>query len=94
MKKRGLILIWPLCAAPIAAMLTIWLSGPTYTTAPNQGAMVIRFLGLIAWLVIAGLGCLLVPLTMKTKKTEEWITSIGSGIGSVVIFYAISTGIK
>jgi hypothetical protein len=94
MKKRGFILTWPLWAAPVASTATIWLSGPTYTTAPNQGAMVVRFLGLISWLAIAAIGCLLTPLVMKAKNKEEWVTSITAGIGSVFLFYAISAGAK
>jgi uncharacterized membrane protein YqiK len=94
MKKRGFILIWPLLVAPIAAIVTVWLSGPTYTTAPNQGAMVVRFLGLVTWLAFSCLGCLLTPLIMKTKNKEEWIVSIGAGAASIFVFYAISTEMK
>lgn len=71
MKKRGLILIWPILTAPLASVATVLLSGPTYTTAPNQGAMVIRFLGMIAWFIIASVGCLLTPLVINAKNSKN-----------------------
>jgi len=88
---RKLILIWPLLVAPIAAFATIALSGPTYTTVPNQGAMVIRLFGLLVWLAVAGIGSLITPLLLKSVTKEERLAVLSAGLGSVVLFYFISS---
>jgi len=56
--------------------------------------MVVRFLVMLAWLFIACLGGLLTPIAMKSKEKGEWITALSAVVGSIFVFYAISTGMK
>jgi hypothetical protein len=92
--SANIILIWPLLVAPIAALVTVALSGPTYTTAPNQGAMVVRFLGLLVWLAIGGIGSLMTPLLLKSPTKSDWIAVLSAGLGSTLLFYLICTGMR
>lgn len=89
MKKSGVALIWPILVAPLAALATLWLSGATYTDAPDQGAMLVRFLALLLWIGVAFLGSVLTPLIVKTKLKRDWLLCLLAGLGSVAIFYFI-----
>lgn len=91
MNKRSVALLWPFWIAPFAALLVVKLSGPTYTDAPNQGAMVLRFLGLIAWFFIASIGTGITLLTIKSKHKIEVTASVCAALASFFVFYAIST---
>ena len=42
----------PLLVAPVSAWLVTRLSGPEYTTAVNQGALVVRFLWIIVFPIL------------------------------------------
>ena len=94
MQKRGIILLWPLWLAPLAAILAVKLSGPTYTEAPNQDAMVIRFLALFVWFFIATIGAAVTLLSMKPKSKMEYLESGCSVIASLFIFFVISITMK
>jgi hypothetical protein len=83
--------MWPLLVAPIMAFATISLSGPTYTTDPNQNAMVVRLLGLLAWTVIAAAGSIATLRLLKSTTKEERRGVLAAGIASVVVFYFIGT---
>lgn len=93
MQKRHLLLLWPLLVAPILAWVTITLSGPAYTTAPNQNAMVIRFFGLLIWLVLAGIGLFVTKLLVKSLTKDEWIAFLSADLSSVLLFYLIISGL-
>lgn len=94
MKKRSLILFWPLWLAPLAALLVAELSGPTYTDAPNQSAMIIRGFGLIFWFFIALPGCLFTLLSVKPKEKIEWVGAACAAVASVFVFFVISSSMK
>lgn len=61
--------MWVLVPAFISIVgtsVTIWVSGPTYTTAPNQNAMVIRLIGMLA--ISLAIGASLVALCPGVKN--------------------------
>lgn len=94
MNKRAWILIWPLLLAPFAAVATVMISGPAYTTAPEQDVMVARLLGVIVWLVIACAGCVGTIMASKSKKKTELFLAILAAAGSILVFHAMVTWIR
>jgi hypothetical protein len=78
----------------LAALVTVAVSGPTYTEAQNQGAMVVRFFGLVAWFFIAVIGSIITLLAIKPKGGREYLTSGCASLASAFLFYAISISIK
>lgn len=93
MNKR-VFLLWPLVLAPFAALATLWVSGSTFTTAPDQGAMLVRFLALMLWLVVSCVGGIVTAVILKAKKPMDWGVLLLAVIGSVLVFYTICVGVN
>lgn len=91
MKLRPFLLLWPLLMSAPAAMTTAWLAGPSYTTALNQGSLVIQGLGLMAWVLVALVSAGMTPIVLKMKTVEEWVISSFASLGSVALFHAVCT---
>lgn len=64
-QKIGVMAFAPIWIAPIYSFLVVAMSGPTYTGAPEQGAMVVRFLGCIAFV---GLSIILVAMALNQAR--------------------------
>jgi hypothetical protein len=90
-KKRTLVLLWPLLIAPIAGISSTVISGPTYTTAANQDAIVVRGIALITWICFTSIGLLVTLFTLKNKTKREWMVAFSAFFGAIFIFYAINT---
>lgn len=89
MKKRDALLLWPLPLAPVLALVTIKVSGPTYTTAVEQGAIVTRFFAMVFWTLGCLVGMGITLLLMPKVKTDELITGLLSALFSAGIFYVM-----
>lgn len=92
--KRSLFLLWPLWLAPFAALLAVKLAGPGYTDAPNQAAMVIRLLGIVAWFLIVSIGTVITLVSIKQKKRTDYLVCGFAAIASCLLYLAISTSMK
>jgi len=80
--------------APLAALIAVTVSGPTYTDAPNQGAMVVRFLALVIWFFVVSIGSIVTLLSTKQKRGAEYILFGCAALSSLFLFYAISTSMN
>jgi len=89
-KTRTLVLLWPLLIAPMAGISSTVISGPTYTTAANQDAMLVRGLALIAWICVTSIGVITTLVALKCRKTSEWMIALSAFLGGIFVFYAIN----
>jgi|GEM_PF-4689286 hypothetical protein len=94
MKKCLIFLFLPVPLAILSALAVMQIFGPTYTTAPNQDAMLFRLL----WTVVFPLPLLVMPrLVYKAAPDRKWLMTLISFVvvmSSSFLNFLILTNMK
>lgn len=88
MKRRTLLLVWPLFLAPVLGLASAHATGPVFTDAVNQGAIVMRFFAFVLWSLgsLTAMGVIL--LCLRKVTSDEVLLGALCALVSIGIFYA------